>query len=178
MDWTDKKAKDAEKELRRWHELTHDVDPTTIDKQVVEAVADDLGTASAITLLRAFASNARNIEKFENADGSSKLHGAQPTYSSLHWKGILKASAQFLGLLTDELGGWRVLDGASHGLLLADLTERLSVERMAAMTNKDFSEVDRLKAAFVAAGLEVRMSKAGVELLPGPGFDPAKLEGL
>ena len=46
------------------------------------------------------------------------------------------------------------------------------------MTNKDFSEVDRLKAAFVAAGLEVRMSKAGVELLPGPGFDPAKLEGL
>jgi cysteinyl-tRNA synthetase len=28
------------------------------------------------------------------------------------------------------------------------------------------------------AGVEVRMSKAGVELLPGAGFDATKLEGL
>ena len=178
MDWTDKKAKEAEKELRKWHELTHDVEPTTIDEQVVEAVAEDLGTTSAITILRAIASNVRNIEKFENSDGSSKLHGAEHTRSSLHWKGILKASAQFLGLLTEELGEWRMRAGETHDVLLADLTERLSVQRMAAMVSKDFSEVDRLKAAFVAAGVEVRMSKAGVELVPGPGFDAAKLEGL
>jgi cysteinyl-tRNA synthetase len=38
--------------------------------------------------------------------------------------------------------------------------------------------VDRLKAAYVAAGLEVRMSKTGVELVPGAGFDLAKLEDL
>jgi cysteinyl-tRNA synthetase len=35
-----------------------------------------------------------------------------------------------------------------------------------------------MKAALVAAGVEVRMSKAGVELLPAAGFDPAKLENL
>ena len=34
------------------------------------------------------------------------------------------------------------------------------------------------KAALIEAGVEVRMSKAGVELLPGAGFDAAKLEGL
>ena len=34
------------------------------------------------------------------------------------------------------------------------------------------------KGALVAAGIEVRMSKAGVELIPGPGFDPAALEDL
>ncbi|MEO2106527.1 MAG: cysteine--tRNA ligase, partial [Actinomycetota bacterium] len=48
----------------------------------------------------------------------------------------------------------------------------------AAMQTKDFTEVDRLKAALTAAGVEVRMSKQGVELLPGPDFDPDKLDGL
>ena len=46
------------------------------------------------------------------------------------------------------------------------------------MVSKDFAAVDALKSALTAAGVEVRMSKAGVELLPGPGFDAAKLEGL
>ena len=46
------------------------------------------------------------------------------------------------------------------------------------MASKDFSGVDALKSALIAAGVEVRMSKAGVELVPGAGFDPAKLEGL
>ena len=46
------------------------------------------------------------------------------------------------------------------------------------METKDFSKVDELKSSLVEAGVEVRMSKDSVELLPGPGFDPAKLEGL
>jgi cysteinyl-tRNA synthetase len=36
------------------------------------------------------------------------------------------------------------------------------------MVSKDFSAVDALKSALIAAGVEVRMSKAGVELVPGP----------
>ena len=47
-----------------------------------------------------------------------------------------------------------------------------------AKAKKDFSEVDRAKAALVAAGVEVRMSKEGVELLPAAGFDASKLEAL
>jgi cysteinyl-tRNA synthetase len=54
----------------------------------------------------------------------------------------------------------------------------MDVIRAEAMTTKDFAPVDALKSALTAAGVEVRMSKAGVELLPGPGFDPAKLESL
>ena len=46
------------------------------------------------------------------------------------------------------------------------------------MDTKDFSEVDRIKSALIAAGVEVRMSKDGVELVPAAGFDAAKLEGL
>ncbi|MGR3462286.1 MAG: cysteine--tRNA ligase [Roseovarius sp.] len=58
------------------------------------------------------------------------------------------------------------------------LQDYLSNMRKAALASKDFSEVDRLKAKLVEAGVEVRMSKDGVELVPGPDFDPAKLEAL
>jgi cysteinyl-tRNA synthetase len=46
------------------------------------------------------------------------------------------------------------------------------------METKDFSDVDRLKSAFLDAGVEVQMSKEGVALTAGPNFDPSKLEGL
>ena len=58
------------------------------------------------------------------------------------------------------------------------LATRLSDIRTAAMQSKDFSQLDTMKKALVDAGVEVRMSKADVELLPGPGFDPSKLEAL
>ncbi|WP_417741460.1 cysteine--tRNA ligase [Salipiger sp.] len=85
----------------------------------------------------------------------------------------LKAGAGLLGLLTPEMGAW-----AEVSVDLSALADRLAAVRAAAMESKDFSEVDRMKAALVEAGVEVRMSKAGVELLPGAGFDAAKLEGL
>ncbi len=87
--------------------------------------------------------------------------------------GGLKAGAGLLGLLTPEMGAW---DEVSMDL--SELADKLAAVRAAAMESKDFSEVDRMKAALLEAGVEVRMSKAGVELLPGAGFDAAKLEGL
>jgi cysteinyl-tRNA synthetase len=84
----------------------------------------------------------------------------------------LAASAHLMGLLTPELGDWvATVD-------LAPYAERLASLRSAAMAGKDFSAVDAMKTALAAAGVEVRMSKAGVELLPGPGFDAGKLEAL
>ncbi len=85
----------------------------------------------------------------------------------------LKASAALLGLLEDGMGDW-----AAQTVDLAPYAARLTDLRDAAMAAKDFTAVDALKASLAAAGVEVRMSKAGVELLPGPGFDAAKLEGL
>ncbi|KUF12334.1 cysteine--tRNA ligase [Pseudoponticoccus marisrubri] len=82
----------------------------------------------------------------------------------------LKAGAGLMGLLEAALGAW-----AEVGIDLAPFAQALAAARDSAMQSKDFSEVDRLKARFLAAGLEVRMSKQGVELLPGAGFDPARL---
>ena len=61
---------------------------------------------------------------------------------------------------------------------LAALAEKLEETRAIARQTKDFTQVDRLKAALLAAGVEVRMSKAGVDLVPGAGFDAGKLEGV
>ncbi|MCE8511617.1 cysteine--tRNA ligase [Ruegeria pomeroyi] len=148
MDWTEKKAKEAEATLRKWRSLTAGIEPAaSAAPTVIEALADDLNTAGALTELHRLAAEGEPSE--------------------------LLASAQLMGLLSDELSGW---DGASVDL--TGFEAQLAAARSVAMESKDFSEVDRLKAAFVAAGLEVRMSKEGVSLLPSAGFEPAKLEAL
>jgi cysteinyl-tRNA synthetase len=76
-----------------------------------------------------------------------------------------------MGLLTEGLGGWDNVD-------LSVYETALTEARATAMATKDFTEVDRLKTALLAAGVEVRMSKEGVSLSAGTGFDPAALEGL
>ncbi|WP_127111872.1 cysteine--tRNA ligase [Shimia sediminis] len=147
MDWTAKKAGEAEATLRKWRTLTEGVEPSSnVAASVVAAVADDLNTAGAIAELH-------------------KLAGAGDA------AGLL-AGAQMLGLLTNELGDW------AKGVDLSAYEALLAQARSKAMETKDFSDVDRIKAALGAAGVEVRMSKAGVELLPAAGFDAGKLEGL
>ncbi|WP_147124908.1 cysteine--tRNA ligase [Shimia ponticola] len=148
MDWTDRKRAEAEATLRDWRKLTDGVTPGSVDAEVLAAVANDLNTAGALARLRELA----------------KAHDAE----------ALLASANLIGLLTPELGGW----DAAPDVDLSGLEDKLTKARAAAMETKDFSEVDRLKSALVEAGIEVRMSKAGVELVPGAGFDAAKLEGL
>ncbi|MBY6200425.1 cysteine--tRNA ligase [Maritalea mobilis] len=147
MDWTAKKAEEAEKTLRKWHGLVDGAEGGEVHPEVLAALADDLNTAGAITVLHRLA-----------GEGDAAT---------------LKASAGLLGLLGDEQGQW-----VGGGVDLSNHATRLASARTTAMETKDFSEVDRLKAALIAAGVEVRMSKDGVELVPGPGFDAAKLEGV
>lgn len=53
MDWTDAKAREAEKTLRRWREIIAAVDaPGSVDAAVVKALSEDLNTAGAITALQ------------------------------------------------------------------------------------------------------------------------------
>ncbi len=158
MDWTAEKAAQAEATLRRWRRITEGVKPGTPSEIEISPLKDDLNTAGVIARLRAMAAA---IEK-----GVDTPEGPVSAEDFL-------ASAQLLGLLTPELGDW-----ISAGPDLSGLADHLASVRAKAMETKDFSEVDRLKTALIEAGVEVRMSKAGVELLPGAGFDAAKLEGL
>jgi cysteinyl-tRNA synthetase len=179
MDWTAEKARQAEATLRDWREVVQGVEPEpNPHSNVVAALSDDLNTAQAIAHLH---------QQFK-AVGRRSLKS-----SRFLW------SAQLLGLLTPSLGAWYLppIRGFSHVQLegvtqvasgttgsnpgdgaLAHLASKLSSLRIAALATNDFSAVDALKSALIAAGVEVRMSKDGVELVPGPDFDPAKLEAL
>ncbi|WP_320179455.1 cysteine--tRNA ligase [Roseovarius pacificus] len=148
MDWTAEKAREAEATLRKWRTMTDGVEAGNVAAPVLQALSDDLNTAGAVTELHKLA-----------ASGDAAT---------------LKASAEIMGLLSEAQGAW----AAAPEVELSGLETLLSEARETAMQTKDFSEVDHLKAALLDAGVEVRMSKDGVELIPGAGFDPAKLEGL
>ncbi len=70
--------------------------------------------------------------------------------------------------------GWAVVEEAD----LSAYESRMAELRALAMETKDFSAIDAMKTALIAAGVEVQMSKEGVTLVPGTGFDASKLEGL
>jgi cysteinyl-tRNA synthetase len=84
----------------------------------------------------------------------------------------LRASMQFVGLMGSSVPEWAV------GPDLSAQADHLFELWQQARDTKDFSKVDELKAQLLAAGIEVRLSKAGAELDAGPNFDPAKLEAL
>ena len=147
MDWTVKKAQEAEVTLRKWRKLTKDIqDSKLVSEEVIEALNDDLNTSKAITALHGIAKR-----------GDAKT---------------LKASAQLLGLLNNQMGGWveeNTFDLSALEALILDVRDK-------AMKTKDFSELDNLKSSFISAGLDVQMSKDGIKLIVGLQFDSSKLE--
>ncbi|UWQ20297.1 cysteine--tRNA ligase [Jannaschia sp. W003] len=84
----------------------------------------------------------------------------------------LRASAELLGLLTPALGGW-----TETGRDDAALVEAALAARAEARAAKDWTRADALRDALVAAGVVVTDGK-GKGWEAGPGFDPAKLEGV
>lgn len=92
MDWTEKKAAEAEATLRKWRALSKE--GGTPDAGVLSALRDDLNSAGAITELHRIA---------KAGDGAT-----------------LKASAALLGLLDDGMGAWAQSgDGALVDAVLA-----------------------------------------------------------
>ncbi|WP_417278241.1 cysteine--tRNA ligase [Celeribacter sp.] len=183
MDWTAEKAEQAKKTLVKVaaflarDPLTKPFVSTTGDIQppdeFVDALSNDLNTSLALTLVVKYLKEERERE--------------------------LVAALRLLGFNTDELvekfspfsahasatatsrGSGSTIYGDDPSLKNVDfgaLADHLFALRQSAMETKDFSAVDAMKAALLDAGVEVRMSKTGVELEPGPNFDAAKLEGL
>ncbi|RAP40370.1 cysteine--tRNA ligase [Rhodovulum viride] len=174
MDWTEQKRKEAKGHLVKWrrlewHLLVAPMDEAEIagrvDAGVIEALADDLNTPKALH---------RAIEMGQRLDSAKTKADSDEARN-------LFATLRFLGFKdidTERPSRRAAVERAVTDVLLGGWTERLATARAAAMESKDFAEVDRLKALLIGAGVEVRMSKAGVELVPGAGFDPARLEAL
>ncbi|NCQ23788.1 MAG: cysteine--tRNA ligase [Rhodobacteraceae bacterium CG17_big_fil_post_rev_8_21_14_2_50_63_15] len=173
MDWTAEKAREAERELDSWVN-TLSVDPEVLEKatagegqperSIVEALSDDLNTSLALMHLRKMASFVDNGSEFLNSDDAAQVS---------HRLNFC-ASAKLLGFDLVPLSTTR----RKQGLSLVSYEIRLSEARAEASKTKDFSVVDALKSGLLDAGVEVRMRKDSVDLVPGPDFDPAKLEAL
>ena len=148
MDWTAQKAAEAEKILRKWYAQVEGESGAVVSDAALDALADDLNTAGALTALHG--------------------HSAQTETAEL------RGTLQFLGLMGQSAPFWATETAFDFSSLQAHFQEI----RTTAMAQKDFSEVDRLKAMLADAGVEVRMSKDGVDLVAGPGFDASKLEAV
>lgn len=168
MDWTEKKREEAEKTLRKWTDLflrvgmiNKHIKEDEVDSLVIEALSDDVNTPLAIARLHELYGIAKKDEAF---------------------LGAFKASLQLLGLNEK----YKLAASATFGEVLARgefpdlsvLEKALTEAREKAMVSKDFSEVDRLKAGLLGAGVEVQMSRVGVTLKRTSKFDPIKLEAL
>jgi len=148
MDWTEKKRLEAEKTLRKWYTQSAGSPDTEVPSEIVQALSDDLNTAGALA----------ELHKLSNAGKDAEL----------------RAALTFLGLLGDAVPDWATETGPD----LSAYEAHFDAIRADAMATKDFSKVDAIKSALVAAGVEVRMSKEGVQLEPTPTFDATKLEGV
>ncbi|UWR16902.1 cysteine--tRNA ligase [Sulfitobacter sp. M368] len=165
MDWTEKKRAEAEKTLRKWRGLVNGAgDSGVVSDKVIAALEDDLNTPLAISELHQLAQALLKKERSERTEKDVD---------------DLAASARLLGLLSDNatMGAW-VFDGAVEQLAVSHFVDLLGALKAEAMETKDFSKLDALKKALVDAGLEVRMSKSEIALLPGPDFDKEKVEAL
>ena len=159
MDWTAEKVAEATKTLDTLYEVVGETSPDRSqapNPEVVAALADDLNSSAA---LHALIRQAGAIRPGDTAAAAG-----------------LKHSAGLLGLLPMTGEEWRRLK--SGGIDLSGLGARLQELRIAAKASKDFSAVDALKSALLAAGVEVRMTAAGVDLAPGAGFDAEAVEAL
>jgi cysteinyl-tRNA synthetase len=174
MDWTAQKARNASEELGFWAntlstlseldwlENTQDA----VDPLILDALAEDLNTSLVISLLQKMA---REIDK---RDSFAEL-GEREQFEKLQ---TFTSSAQLVGFDIIEMAKFRRDKPPLKDL--EDFKLTIAYERVQAKETKDFSKVDQLKAALVEAGVEVRMSKDGVDLVPGPDFDPTKLKAL
>ena len=140
MDWNNSKALEAKNILRKWRGLLkNNSEIVPIPEEVINTLSDDLNTSGVISLLHKYASNG-DIGK-------------------------LKASANFLGILTDELSEW------CADVDLSSLEELFMDFRKRAIDSKNFGNVDELRSKLTSAGVDVQIGKVDVSLEPNASFD-------
>ena len=140
MDWTYSKALEAKNILRKWRGLLkNNFEIVPVPEEVTKILTDDLNTAGVISLLHSYAGNGQI--------------------------GKLKAGANFLGILTEELSGWCAdVDMSSLEGLFTDLRKR-------AIESKNFENIDELRSKLTNAGVDVQIGKSNVALVPNASFD-------
>ena len=127
-------------------EIKNNSEIVSVSEEVVKTLSDDLNTSGVITLLHNYASNGEI--------------------------GKLKGAANFLGILTEEMGEWCVDCDMSF---LEDLFLDF---RKLAIESKNFKNVDELRSKLASAGVDVQIGKSNVVLVPNATFDLKKVDKI
>jgi len=176
MDWTRKMAMDAQMAISemagmlgaRGADGLRDLKPGKPLPEVVDALADDLNTHLALSLLRRRAYSGRytareRIDQLENLYASQLLLG-------FDLKGHPEALTR-----ADALDGLETIIGDE---LVAMRVRALIAALDHARAAKDFPEADRLRESLLMAGVQIKSGKEGSTFDLLPTFDPAKLDPL
>ena len=124
--WTEEVVAQAKTNLDRLYRSAGDAEPSEPDAGVVEALCDDLNTPLALTRLMALAD-----------------------------AGVLKASAELLGLLQNSADQW-FKGGADEGAINARIAERTEAKK-----SRDFATADRIRDELKAEGIVLEDGPGG-----------------
>ncbi|PIB24997.1 cysteine--tRNA ligase [Amylibacter kogurei] len=148
MDWTDKKAKEAEATLRKWTKIAaHAEDGQQPYSGVIDALANDLNTAGAIAAMH-------GLVKDKNA-------------------GALRASMDFLGFSTDQDIEATMLPPEVEAMVNSLLDEQREARKQ-----KNWERADYIRDSLGEAGIAVDPASDGTKWGRSQHFDLEKLESI
>ncbi|MCQ0970026.1 cysteine--tRNA ligase [Paracoccus sp. TK19116] len=148
MDWTEAKRQEAEATLRKWRDVTRGAEAGQPSSALIEALADDLNTAGALAALHDLAGR-----------GDAER---------------LLASAQMMGLLTDQLGAWSTDDEELGAIIM-----RIALERRAARKAGDYKKADEIRALLEAAGVKLMDTASdNIAWQRSSNFDPEAIKAI
>ncbi|UWQ39027.1 cysteine--tRNA ligase [Leisingera aquaemixtae] len=153
MDWTDKKAKEAEATLRKWREMVSECGHVAGNPipEFVKALADDLNTAGAISLLH---EEFNRLRKLRNELAHSVEHEG-PILSEEFADFV--ASAQLVGLLTEELGAWTQSKKLANEV--RDAIDRVARIWIGSRRAKNWGRADQIRDELAALGIRLIVDK-------------------
>ena len=160
LDLTDRALDEAEKTLKKWRRM-FDAELissdglrifTGVEEAVFDALADDLNTPKAISVLH---------EAVRNGKASD-----------------LTSGAELMGLLSHEMSDWVWDEPISKNPQNDALINHKLNQRAIAKSERNFAKADAIRDALIAAGVEIKDTPQGAEWSLTPTFDPAKLAEL
>jgi len=140
INWSVKGLAESKRTLDHWYQLTADVADSNIkiDEGVLAALSDDLNTPKAIAVMHELRHRA--------AQGDDEA------------RGLLKGSANLLGLLQLSVDAWIGWRPANSGIDEAYVEELIS-QRRAAREAKDWARSDSIRDELAEKGVALKDSK-------------------
>jgi cysteinyl-tRNA synthetase len=153
LDWNESIIHQSEKLLDKLYKILSDENINSsstnskLDKNILEALADDLNTPKVISILNSL------VKEYSQDSGIHKKDIAE----------TIKASGNLIGILNEDPAGWFERDSKDLDI---ELIENLMQQRDQAKSNKDYAKADSIRDELVRLGVEILDSQDGSSWKP------------